>query len=838
MTEKFRIQERAVIASSNGIFITDASAPNNPLLYANAAMEKITGHWAPEMTGRGVEYFLGDDTRQSGLGKLRDAMAAGRECRTVLRCRRRNRSACWMEVTLSPVRDADGIVNYFVGVAEDITERRRAEEELRATNALQRAILDSAGYAVISTSPDGLIRIFNAAAERMTGYRAAEVIGKPASMLIHDWTEAERRARELSAEMGRPIAPDFEVFVAKARLGHADEHEWTYVRRDGSKLPVLLSVTPVRDEQGVILGFMGIASDITERKRGEAQLQQATLAAQAANRAKGEFLANMSHEIRTPMNAVIGMTELALGTELTGEQRGYLTAARNSAADLLTIIDDVLDFSKIEAGKLELHEAPFRLRDALEAGLKAFSVRAAEKQLELCLRVAPEVPDSVMGDAGRLRQILNNLVGNALKFTDHGEVVVDVMLDSDLPVGPGRMALRFLVADTGIGIPPDKQKVIFEEFTQADASVTRQYGGTGLGLAIADKLCRLMGGEIWVDSQVGIGSRFHFTAKFELAPSAFPAQANRLEALEGTRVLVVDDNDTSRKILCEMIENWRMVATPAASVDAGRNVVLDAIGPGREYAFVLIDSMMPTGEGFELAGEIVRREDPVPQVIMMLSSAGNPEELRRCREAGIDTYVTRPVGQSELLNALFHGAAVLADRPESLEPSSDGKASGAGSFRVLLAEDNPVNRELATTVLHKLGHSVVTVSNGREAVEAWQGGGIDLILMDVQMPAMDGLEATALIRQREQGTGQRIPIVGLTAHAMKGDREHGLATGMDDYITKPLRMEELLRAIRRWAPNSLTADFDQARLLHALGGDQAAARRLVEIFLVSRLVPQ
>ena len=552
MTEKFHIQERAVISSNNGIFITDSAAPHNPIIYANPAFEKITGYSAEELIGHDPYFLMRDDQNQPDLQRLQQAMAAGEECQVVLRSYRKDGSLFWNELSVSPVRDEHGIVNHFVGITEDITERKRAEEILRATSALQRAILDSAGYAVISTSAEGHIRIFNAAAERMIGYKAAEVIGRPTSILIHDWTEVERRAKELSSELGRPVSPDFEVFVARARLGQADEHEWTYVRKDGTKLPVLLSVTPVRDERGVILGFMGIASDITERKRAEAQLQQARQAAESASRAKGEFLANMSHEIRTPMNAVMGMTELALGTELTREQRGYLMAARNSAVDLLTILNDVLDFSKIEAGKLELHPEPFRLRDALDLALKTFSLRAAEKGLELMLRVHPEVPDSLAGDVGRLRQILNNLVSNALKFTEKGEVAVEVTLaeGSSSEEVPGEVRnekgnvrsqkfesppshlppltshlepqtlLHFQVRDTGIGVALDKQKLIFEAFTQADASVTRQYGGTGLGLAIAARLCRLMGGEIWVESGLGNGSTFHFTAAFGCPPAA------------------------------------------------------------------------------------------------------------------------------------------------------------------------------------------------------------------------------------------------------------------------------------------------------------------------------
>jgi PAS domain S-box-containing protein len=854
MTKQFRIQERAVISSNNGIFITDASEPDRPIIYANPAMERITGYSAEEMVGRNTSFLIGNDRAQPDWPRLERAFSAGEKCQVVLRCYRKDAALFWNELSVSPVRDEHGLVTHFVGITEDITERKRAEETLRANSAFQRAILDSAGYSVISTSPDGLILIFNATAERMTGYKAAEVVGKFSPLLIHDLAEVEKRARQLSAELGRPVPPGFDVFVAKARIGHPDEHEWTYVRKDGSRLPVLLSVTSVRDERGVILGFMSIASDITQRKRAESQLQQATLAAETASRAKGEFLANMSHEIRTPMNAVMGMTELALGTDLTREQRGYLMAVRNSATDLLTIIDDVLDFSKIEAGKLELHLEPFRLRDALGLGLKTFSLRAAEKGLELTLRVRPDVPDAVVGDVGRLRQILNNLVGNALKFTDRGEVAVEVSLaDSDISrqnatIAPGGTPesgaqgclLHVRVADSGIGIPLDKQQAIFEAFTQADASVTRKYGGTGLGLAIASRLCRLMGGEIWVESKPGHGSQFHFTARFELSPVSAPPAA--VPELDGARVLVVDDNATNRQNLCEMLSNWRLTPTAAASAREALNTLRASAASGTPFRFALLDAMMADTDGFKLAQEFNGILPEAPSIIMMLSSTGRSDELKRCRECAIDTYLVKPVGQSELLDALLHRAGTIVKEAESVAEHARHAPTRTAPLRVLVAEDNSVNRELATTVLQKLGHSVVTASNGQETLSAWQRTRPDMILMDVQMPAMDGLEATAHIRRLEQGTGRHVPIIGLTAHAMKGDREDGLAAGMDDYLTKPLQLDDLRRAIEQWKPK-IAADsqepsnvpanesFECANLLKSLDGDTAALRRLVTLFL-------
>ena len=840
MTEKFRIQERAVISSNNGIFITDASEPGNPILYANPAMENITLYSAEEMIGQAPAFLLREDLGQPDFARLGNAMAEGAECRVVLHCFRKDGSRFWNELSISPVRDEDGIVNHFVGITEDISERKRVEEELRATSALQRAILDSAGYAVISASPEGLIRIFNAAAERITGYRAEEVVGRESPIIWHDFSEVEARARQLSAELGRNIEPGFEVFVAKPLLGQPDENEWTFIRKDGTRVPVLLTVTSVRDERGALLGSMGIASDITERKRAEMQLQHATLAATAASRAKSEFLANMSHEIRTPMNAVIGMTELALGTELSREQRGYLLSVKNSAVDLLAVINDVLDFSKIEAGKLDLVSEPFHLRDTLSLALKTFSLRAAEKGLELTLRVDSGVPDSLVGDVGRLRQVLNNLVGNALKFTAGGEVSVTVTVESaeDSPgasAGNTACVVHFCVKDTGIGVPVEKQKVIFDKFTQADASVTRHFGGTGLGLAICDKLCRLMGGKVWLESEPGKGSKFHFTASFKQTASPLPSIIPTAPGtLSGARVLVVDDNATNRQILCEMLASWQMTPIATASPEEALAALRESESRGEAVRFALVDAGIPNADGVALAVEISRQCKESPHTIMMLSSAGSADEIARCREAGLDTCLIKPVGQSELLDALFHrtGASLPVAEMSALASS---RLRSSRSLRVLIAEDNSVNRELATTVLRKLGHSVVTVWNGHEAFNTWKSGGVDLILMDVQMPIMDGLEATSMIRSAEAGMGH-VPIIGLTAHAMKGDREEGLAAGMDDYLTKPLQLDELTQAIETLSFPRKTAGhsgpcFNETKLLASLHGDDLALRRIVQLYL-------
>ena len=689
MTEKFRIQERAVISSSNGIFITDARAAGSPVIYSNPALERIGG-WEPgAMRGMAVVTLLNADPGQPELETLQHALTESAECRLILRCRRKDGAQYWSEISVSPVRDEDGLVNHHVG----------------------------------------------------------------------------------------------------------------------------------------------IVTDISERKEAEAKLHEATLAATVASRAKSEFLANMSHEIRTPMNAVIGMTDLALGTDLTREQRGYLGSVRNCASDLLNIIEDVLDYSRIEAGRLELLPEPFSLREATGSMVRAYGVRAAQKRLELTLHIAHDVPDGFVGDVRRLRQVLSNLIGNAIKFTESGEVAVSVSVESNDSQGTSsqrRCRIQACVTDTGIGVPRDKQQSIFEAFTQADSSVTRHYGGTGLGLAISANLCRLMGGRIWVESEPGRGSRFHFTADCELAPDASATGAVTAPAvpLAGQRVLLVEDHPTNHRVVRELLDGWNLQTTVVSTAPDAIAAVRNAGSPG--FAIALVEARLTGRDGFSLAAELMEAGAGPLRVIMMLTSPGSSDELRRCRDVGFESYVVKPVCEADLRDALVPVPEVPRSAPATTKP---------GGLRVLLAEDNAVNRELATAMLERLGHSVQCVRNGMEAVEAWRREPVDVVLMDVQMPVMDGMEATALIRRAEEGTGRRTPIIGLTAHAQHEDRVSGLASGMDDYVTKPIQPGELESVLQRLArpgtgeARAVRGAFDPRTLLESLGSDTTALRRLVELYL-------
>ena len=695
-----------------------------------------------------------------------------------------------IQMNAKPVIDETGRLVRIFGTAQDITERRQVEEQLRESEEKYRTILEKIEDGYFEVDLNGAYVFVNDSFCRITGRSPTELLGVSYKKFFGpQLIELLRNTYGNIYKTGEPLK-GFEYEVTKA---------------DGAKVFVEESVSLKRDAEGRAIGFMGIRRDCTERRQMALELVAARDAALESTRLKSEFLANMSHEIRTPMNGVIGMTGLLLDTELTAEQRDYTETINSSADALMTVINDILDFSKIEAGKLHFEELDFDLFPAVEGAVDLLAERAHAKGLEIASVIEGDVPVNLRGDAGRLRQVLTNLIGNAVKFTEAGEVVMRVTQEHETE---DRAVLRFAVSDTGIGIAAEAQHRLFHAFMQADGSTTRKYGGTGLGLAISKQLVELMGGQIGVQSTPGAGSTFWFTASFDKQRAGQALIQTARGGLENTRVLVVDDNLTNRRIVEHQLASWGMQSTSVGSGAEALIVLRRRAAQGVGFDLAILDMQMPEMDGLTLARAI--KSDPLISAtrLLMLSSLGQISDAEAQREAGIERCLTKPVKQSQLFDSLVtlldqNTEALVLDAeidPErsAAQTAARHRSAHVKNLRILLAEDNAVNQRVALSQLQKLGYETDVVVDGLAALEALAATDYPIVVMDCQMPGMDGYEATAEIRRREAGTAKHTVIIAMTAHALQGERERCLAAGMDDYLSKPVKLPELSTILEHW----------------------------------------
>jgi len=812
------------------------------LIYVSPSYEEVWGRSCEsfyESPSHQIDFVHPDDKKL--LTTNIEQIEKGNFTETEFRIIRPDGDERWIRRRAFPLPNDLGVVTRIAGLSEDITGRKKAENQLRHSEERFRGTFENAAVGMAHCDPTGRYLRLN--------QKYCDIINRTKDELMQlsffDITHPEDKADSLKK---------FHFLIA----GHIDSYaeEKRLMRKDGSFAWAHVFVSLQRDAQGEPLHTIGVIEDISERKRLEQEIRQAKEMAERANRAKDEFLANVSHEIRTPMNAILGMTELVLDTDLRSDQRQCLTTVMSAGQNLLGIINDLLDFAKIEAGKMDLEEYAFSLHSMVSETLRALAARAHQKGIELISEVRPETPDALIGDAGRLRQVLLNLVGNAVKFTPTGEVVVRIELLPSHNDDP--CEVQFTVTDTGIGIPKEMQERIFDAFEQEDTSTTRKYGGTGLGLSIAARLVELMGGSIHVKSEPGRGSTFWFTAKFHKDAEQSRANTPTAEDLAGLRVLVVDDNATNRRILEEALKRWQMKPYCVADASAATDAMWEATTKKKPYSLVLLDARMPETDGLTLAGLIRKWFPDSPVHIVMLTSAERPGDIARSRELGIQSRLLKPVQQGELLEAItrairFDPHREIIDEEFDLPKSKAAVAKPSVRHNILVAEDNEFNAAMVERLLTTRGYDVRLASNGREALETAVRGGFDLMLLDVHMPELDGLEVIQKLREREKNTGHHLPVIALTARSRAEDRLQCLAAGMDEYLTKPLEGDKLCQTIERLInahqestvvtqhDSQTTNDEDLISpniLLSACGNDEGLLNRLCETLLTNLPIRQ
>ena len=809
----------SLLASAPSAFV--ALSVEGEIVGVNPEFERLFGYAAGEVLGRSINDLVVPDEQREQVRELDRRVAGGEVVIAEVPRRRKDGTCVWVRVAAAPVREPAGRAAWFV-LYDDITPTKRAEAALREAEQQYRELVESASDLVWQVDTQERWTFLNAASKAIYGRTPSEMLGHRFSEVVDPAYAEQDRAAFTRLWDGEDLL----------------DYETVHRNASGEPRHLSFSARSHRDRDGTVVGVRGIARDVTERAAAREALEAARALAEQSARARSAFLANMSHEIRTPMNGVLGMTELLLGSDLTPEQRQSAELIMTSAEGLLSVIDGILDFSKIEAGHVTLEAIPFDLHALTSSIVRLLGIRAFEKRIELVLDIAPDVPRTVRGDPGRIRQVLTNLIGNAIKFTPAGEVVVSLRADGE---AADRSQVRFSVRDTGIGLPPDKLETIFEEFSQADASTTRRFGGTGLGLAISRRLVRLMGGDLLVRSEDGTGSEFWFSLALgtegEPARGVHPSRA----LLHGAKVLLVDDHETSRRILRTTFTAVGAVVHGASDVGEAAAAVRQAARDGVPYALAVVDAHMPAQSGFELAKLLGENADVPAPALMMLTSAGQPGDARRCRELGIQGYLTKPASGTEVIEA---AAAILAgaqaeDRDRQLVTRYTIREARR-PVRILLAEDNAVNQQVAAKMLRRRGHDVDVVSDGREAVGAASARRYDLVLMDLQMPELDGLEATREIRATPGC--ERLPIIATTAYALHEERERAFAAGMTDYLTKPFKPHELFAKVEGWdrgagdspvgAEDGVSpVDLDGFRAAMREAGVEDAADETLRVFL-------